>query len=251
MRLDYDRIAHLYDERNRDHAVDPDLLAWLEGRSDRRVRVADIGCGTGKQLAANRQRFPDVPMVGVDRSYNMLRIASGRAPSVTWVQGDGQALPLASASLDYVTNQYSYAHIPDTRAFFAEVFRVLRSGGQFMLKNIDPWSMPDWIIYRFFPEARAVDFQDFLPVDALTSLLREIGFGAVAVSRSEDCKEESLRGFLARDRHSASQFTAISDEAYEAGRRRVRAALAALRDDGADITVTSRAALILVRAERI
>ena len=248
MRQDYEAIAHLYDERTRDHTVDPHLIALLAQRDPAAVRVLDVGCGTGKQLAANREAFAHLPLMGIDPSFNMLRIAKNRARTVTWVQGDGQALPLHDVSVDYVTNQYSYAHISDKRAFFREVFRVLRPPGRFELRNIDPWSMPDWIIYRFFPEARDVDYVDFLPVDALVALLGQVGFTAVSVERSDDTKEESLRAFLARGRHTASQFTAIPDAAYEAGRRRVRDALDAA---GADVTLASTAALIAIRADKI
>jgi SAM-dependent methyltransferase len=248
MRLPYDPIAHLYDERARDHTVDPHLIAFLAERDPAVVRVLDVGCGTGKQLAADRGAWPQLPLIGVDVSLNMLRIARDRAPSVAWVHGDGQALPLASGSVDYATNQFSYPHMPDKRAFFSEVFRVLRPPGRFVLRNIDPWSMPDWIIYRFFPEARDADFVDFLPVDTLVALLRQVGFGDVEVARSEDRKEESLRGFLARGRHTASQFTAIPDAAYEAGRRRVQEAL---DHAGGDMTLISCAALITIRADRI
>jgi ubiquinone/menaquinone biosynthesis C-methylase UbiE len=248
MRLDYDPIAHLYDERTRDHTVDAHLIAFLAGRDPAGVRVVDVGCGTGKQLAANRGAFAHLPLIGVDVSFNMLRVARDRAPSVLWTQGDGQALPLTSASADYVTNQFSYAHIPDKLAFFSEVFRVLRQSGRFVLRNIDPWSMPDWIIYRFFPEARAVDYVDFLPVDTLVALLRQAGFAHVEVDRSEDSKQESLREFLARGRHTASQFNVIPDAAYEAGRRRVHEALG---DGRTDVTLTSRAALIAIRADKI
>lgn len=248
MRQDYDATAHLYDDRARDYSVDPSLIDFLAPRDPSGVRVIDVGCGTGKQLAADREAFPSLSLTGIDLSFNMLRVARTRAPSVVWVQGDGQALPLQSATVDYVTNQFSYPHIPDKLAFFSEVCRVLRPSGRFVLRNIDPWSMPDWIIYRFFPEARAVDYVDFLPVDTLVAQLRQAGFARVAVHRSEDRKEESLRAFLARKRHSASQFTAISDAAYAAGRRRVEEALG---DGSTDVTVISCASLITIRADRI
>ena len=247
MRQDYDRIAHLYDHRSRDHAVDAHLVAWLGERDATAVRVLDVGCGTGKQLAANRTRFPGLALIGVDRSIEMLRIARRRDPSVAWVHGDGQALPLVSSTVDYVTNQYSYPHIPDKRAFVREVFRVIRPGGCFVIQNIDPWSMPDWIIYRFFPEAREVDYIDFLPIDAFAGLLRDTGFRGVRVTRTDDCRDESLRAFLRRGRHTASQFAAISDAAYAAGLRRVQEALGS---GEADVIVPSRAALVTIRAEK-
>ncbi len=68
-RVNYDDIAHLYDEPLRDKVVDAHLVGWLEERPARRtsgVRILDTGCGTGKQLAADCQAFSDVLMVGLD-----------------------------------------------------------------------------------------------------------------------------------------------------------------------------------------
>ena len=139
-RLDYDTIAEVYDDRRRDYAADDRLTAFLEerGLSPSNTRVLDVGCGTGKQLAANRGRYPRARLVGVDRSAGMLRVARRRAPDVVWVQGDAQRLPLPTAAFDYATNQFSYPHIPDKAAFAAEVFRVLRPGGRMVVTNIDP-----------------------------------------------------------------------------------------------------------------
>lgn len=225
MRLDYDLIAHLYDERERDHAVDPDLIAFLDGRdSSPSVRVLDIGCGTGKQLAANRARFPRLTLVGVDRSRRMLGVAQKRCAAVAWVLGDAQSLPMSTGSIDYAVNQYSYAHIPDKAAFLAEASRVLRPGGRFVLTNIDPWSMRDWIIYQFFPEAWPIDERDFLPRAELQALMRAVGFQSVSLATRTVAGDESLRAFFARvaRRHVMSQLMAISDEAYQRGLGRIR-----------------------------
>ena len=115
-RVDYDRIAHLYDEPLRAHALDPNLVQFLNERPDlapEQTRILDIGCGTGTQLAANRARFPGMFAVGLDLFGGMLRIARRRAPSVAWVRGDGARMPFKPDGFDYVTNQFSYHHIPD------------------------------------------------------------------------------------------------------------------------------------------
>ena len=169
-RVDYDLIAHLYDEPMREHRVDERLLAFLDERPDldlATVRVLDVGCGTGRQLAANQTRLPEAYMVGVDRFAGMLRIAARRSPGISWVQGDGGHLPLASSNFDYATNQFSYQHIDEQESFFHEMHRVLRPGGRFVLTNIDPWSMVDWAIYQFFPETLDLDGDDFLPADVV------------------------------------------------------------------------------------
>jgi ubiquinone/menaquinone biosynthesis C-methylase UbiE len=229
-RVDYDAIAHLYDDRRRDHGPDERLAAFLAGRrlAPGATRVLDVGCGTGKQLAANRRQYPSMRLVGVDLSGGMLRVARAREPRVAWIHGDAQALPIASAAFDYATNQFSYPHIGDPRRFVAEVFRALRPGGRFVLTNIDPWSMTDWALYRYFPEAFARDARDFLPVDRLTSLLASAGFDPVTATTVDWPQPNGLQTLLSSvaQRHSASQLIAIADAAYDAGLQRIRDDLA-------------------------
>ncbi len=229
-RLDYDRIAHLFDEPLRDHEVDPHLVRFLEEDARRRaqdVSILDVGCGTGKQLASNRAAFPHLRMTGLDRFAGMLQIARARCPTVTWVHGDGARLPFRSTSFDYVSNQFSYPHVRDKRSLIAEIFRVLTPRGRFVMTNIDPWSMPDWAIYRFFPEARRLDEQDFLPLHEFAGLMTSAGFDGVTTERTRSGVRESLRGFLdyVSGRHRSSHFMAMSDAAYGAGIRRIQEAL--------------------------
>src|SRR5215218_5415844 len=199
-RVDYDQIAHLYDESIRDHVVDERLLAFLNERPDltpESIRILDVGCGTGKQLTADQTRLPAATLVGVDRYRGMLQIARRRGPEIGWINGDGAHLPLHSETFDYATNQFSYHHMADRLRFFHEVVRVLRPGGRFVLINIDPWSMAGWTIYRFFPEAQDRDLLDCLPGEQMADLLREIGFVGVQVERHRRKQPERLADALA------------------------------------------------------
>lgn len=252
-RVDYDKVAHLYDEAVRDHDVDPDLLAFLEaghGGPERSVSVLDVGCGTGKQLAANRGRFPDAVLVGVDRFERMLRIALERCPGVFWLQADGATLPFRGEAFNYVTSQYSYQHVRRPRQLLSEVFRVLRPGGRFVMSNIDPWSMTGWIVYRYFPEALELDQRDFVPVDEFVALMRDLGFADIRVRREDLSRPESVRECLARasQRHRASQLMAISDASYTAGIGRLESALASA--PGGDLVVRSAFVLVTVVGHR-
>lgn len=252
-RVDYDLIAHLYDEPLRAPGVDARLLAFLDERPDLdpgAVRVLDVGCGTGRQLAANRTRLPQATLAGVDRFVGMLRIAARRSPDVGWVQGDGGHLPLAEASFDYATNQFSYQHIAEQQRFVHEMQRVLRPGGRFVMTNIDPWSMLDWSIYRYFPEALDLDGDDFLPADVFAAYLREAGFVNVGIERLRIRRDEPLADFLAyaSERHRASQLMAISDDAYDAGLEQIRVALA--KAGSRPVTVDSGVSLVIVSGDR-
>ena len=230
-RIDYDDIAHLYDEPGRDHGVDTNLLAFCRERGTTpaaNASVLDIGCGTGKQLAGDHEHLPVARLLGIDRFGGMLRIAQKRCPAAAWIQADGAALPLATESVDYASSQFSYPHIRRTRELLEEVFRVLKAGGRFVMTNIDPWSMPGWLVYRYFPQAQELDQQDFVPIDRFLTLLGEIGFLRARVSRTDLSRNERLDEFLAyvSDRHRASQLLAIPDAAYQNGLKRLEEAVA-------------------------
>ncbi|HZO32536.1 MAG TPA: methyltransferase domain-containing protein [Chloroflexota bacterium] len=252
-RVDYDQIAHLYDEPIRDHAVDTNLLAFLDERPDldrSTVRVLDVGCGTGKQLTADRARLPGALLVGVDRFRGMLRIAGRRGPGIGWVQGDGAHLPLASTAFDYATSQFSYQHIAGRESFVREIYRVLSPGGRFVMLNIDPWSMTNWAIYQYFPEAFERDLIDFVPGEALAELMQETGFVDVRIERQARIQRQDLAEFLAyvADRHRTSQLMVISVEAYRAGLVRLRRDVDAAGDGEASID--SEACLLTISGDR-
>jgi len=251
-RVDYDRIAHLYDEPERNHSVDPQLVAFLDeglGSQSEDARILDLGCGTGKQLAANHAAFPQIPAVGLDRFRGMLRIARARCPDVRWVHGDASRIPFRSQGFDYATNQFSYHHIRDQPAFVGEVFRVLKPGGRFVVLNMDPWSMPEWILYRYFPAARDVDHQDFLTASAFTDLMWATGFTDVQVALRRQRTQESLVDFLAyaRQRHRISQLLAVPDEEYKASLQRLEHQV---EQDGDAATIESDFCLITIRGDK-
>ncbi len=225
-RVNYDEIAHLYDEPVRDYDVDANLLGFLDEQPARRatsIRVLDTGCGTGKQLTADRRAFSDALMVGLDLSRGMLLQARRRCPEVAWMQGNNTRTPFKDASFDYITNQFSYHHVPDKPRLIAEIGRVLRSGGRFVLTSMDPWSMPGWWVYTYFPAARQRDFEDLLTVEELTALMAKAGFSNIQINRQHWSEKESLKHCLdyASPRYRTSQLMAISDGDFKAGLARL------------------------------
>lgn len=227
VRVDYDKIARLYDEPSRDFQPDPRLQAYLEegGRRDRAMlRILDMGCGTGKQLAADRRAFPRLPLFGLDRYRAMLQLARERSPAIPWVNGDNTSVPFAEGSFGYITNQFSYHHVHDKPRLFRETCRVLEPGGRLAITNIDPWSMRRWWIYVAFPEAWDLDSGDCLPVENLTASLEAAGLVNVRFTRELQHTTEKLGQVLeyALSRHRTSQLLAIEDEAYDAGIARLR-----------------------------
>ena len=86
-------------------------------------RTLDVACGTGfltKHLRGG--------VVGLDQSPRMLAEAHKQAPSATYVEGDGLALPFVDGSFDRVFSGHFYGHLepPERERFLAEARRVAR-----------------------------------------------------------------------------------------------------------------------------
>jgi SAM-dependent methyltransferase len=86
--------------------------------------VLDVGSGTGAASLAAAEVGARV--VAVDLSPAMLR--ANRAPLVGRVAGDAAALPLADRSVGGVIAAFSFDHLADPAAAFAEAARVCRPG---------------------------------------------------------------------------------------------------------------------------
>jgi trans-aconitate 2-methyltransferase len=99
--------------------------------------ILDLGCGTGRVTAEILRRMGRGHVVGLDRSDAMLATAraaqqdGGRRARITFVRGDGAALPFADA-FDAVFSAATLHWIPDHDAAFRSVFRALKPGGRFV-----------------------------------------------------------------------------------------------------------------------
>ena len=97
-------------------------------------RVLEIGVGTG----LNVPLYESVgPVVGLDQKHERLLRARERqgqtAVSLTLLHADAQQLPLATASFDTVVSTLVFCSIPTPALALAEVKRVLRPDGRFLL----------------------------------------------------------------------------------------------------------------------
>ncbi len=130
----YEREAANYDR----NVKLPERLLFAGGREWVCARaegeVLEIALGTGLNLP----HYPDgVRLTGIEFVPAMLDIARRRAVElgrpVELRVGDAQALEFEDATFDTVVCTLSLCTIPDDRAAVAEVSRVLRPGGRFML----------------------------------------------------------------------------------------------------------------------
>jgi ubiquinone/menaquinone biosynthesis C-methylase UbiE len=108
------------------------------GRDQRRLKLIDIGCGTGRFLDFVKQAWPRLPVLGVDLSEAYVRHARRhlrRWSRVGLLVGNAEALPAPDASHDAVTSIFMFHELPPKvrRAILRECARVLKPGGRFVL----------------------------------------------------------------------------------------------------------------------
>src|ERR1051326_1300516 len=101
--------------------------------------VLEIACGTGVVTRALRAHLkPGVRLVATDISDAMLKHAQSRTKGeVEWRAADAAALPFEDAAFGAVVSGFGVMFVPDKKALFAGLRRVLRKGGTLLFNVWD------------------------------------------------------------------------------------------------------------------
>ncbi|MCL7418057.1 MAG: class I SAM-dependent methyltransferase [Halalkalicoccus sp.] len=95
--------------------------------------VFDLGTGSGYALRALRDTKGAGRGYGLDGSPEMARNARSYTedPSISFLIGDFDSLPLASDSVDHVFSMEAFYYASDPHRTLSELARILRPGGTF------------------------------------------------------------------------------------------------------------------------
>jgi len=157
---------------------------WVRELGGKAGAFLDVGCGGG--VATNALAELGFELQGVDVAQNALQQARTEAEAmnvtVRYTVGSCYELPVADGSQDGVVMSDVLEHLHDLKSAVAEVYRVLKPGGVFVLDTINRTFL-SWValillserLTGFVPPGTH-DWRMFITPDELHTLLSHAGF---------------------------------------------------------------------------
>lgn len=182
-------------------------------------RVLDVGCGTGRCVAALSEQ---AKVWGVDQSPQMLEVARARAPEVRFKEASAYALPFKEGWFERVT-MWLVVHLLERPRAYEEIRRVLASDGRIAVATFDPSYFRVFWFRDYFPSMEEIDLARFPTRDDFERELSAAGFGTPSFTRisqeatmTREVALERIRG-----RHIAT-FDLIPEPEIQAGLERAK-----------------------------
>jgi len=152
------------------------------------MTVLDLGSGAGIDVfIASKYVGTTGKVIGLDMTEAMVNRARQNAdtlgiPNVEFLLGEIEQMPIASSSVDRVISNCVLNLVPDKSKAFAEIYRVLKPGGAFIVSDIVvKGNIPDDI--RSNAElwagciAGAIDMKEYL------NIITKAGFKGVTIMK--------------------------------------------------------------------
>lgn len=165
------------------------LNPWMEERLWRLGGdglVLDLGCGRGYWM--RRMSDAGLQPVGIEPDFDRVRLAAPFGPVAA---AGGGGLPMADGSIGLVWCIHVLHHLEDPDRVLAEVRRVLRPGGHFVLAETVEDNPLISLGRRVWPHWDGVDIQSRFTAAGLMSRLETAGLDVV------ERRQHSLVSFAA------------------------------------------------------
>ena len=198
----YDLAAKIYHLGTGQERTVTYMVARALPRQDY-TRILDLGSGPAKSTIPLKRTFPQADVYGVDMSAAMVKyghmLAEDEQVAITFSQQDAAHLKYADGFFDLVHAMILFHELPpdSLQRVADEAFRVLRSGGHFVVADLPPYRETDvfdqWISAWDVRHNNEPYWTTTLTAD-LPAILRAAGFSRVW----EECPNpEAGRGFPA------------------------------------------------------
>jgi ubiquinone/menaquinone biosynthesis C-methylase UbiE len=164
------------------------IKAYVEASGQRKARILDVACGTGRTLKMLRAALPQASLYGVDLSPAYLRKAnellsqiSGELPQL--LQGNAEELPYVDNYFHVVSSVFLFHELPAAvrQTVINECFRVTKPGGMFVIcDSIQMSDSPEMEpLMDNFHETFHEPYYKHYTTDNLVERLQEAGFESI------------------------------------------------------------------------
>jgi arsenite methyltransferase len=135
----FERVAWVYvfcrEHLFRDDTERIIAALWPRWRPIAGTQLIELGCGPGFYSCRLAERFPNMSVIGVDRSESQLRWARERAGALglsncRFRRINALDLSYADAEFDIVLASRLFTILPEQNRAVAEMYRVLKPGGR-------------------------------------------------------------------------------------------------------------------------
>jgi ubiquinone/menaquinone biosynthesis C-methylase UbiE len=203
-------------------------IVGLFVRRTARVRILDLGAGTGRFSALFAGAL-ETQVIGIEPSKAMLAVANrdARLRNVAYVAGAAECIPLQDHSCDLAWLSHVWHHIRDHQACARELRRTVSRGGHVLVRGTFGDRLDGFpTLFRFWPATRQVCEQ--LPTVPQTVRVFEANGFALAEHRHvQQMTCASLGEFAERTRVRADTALAlISDAEFHEGQAAIERAAA-------------------------
>ena len=180
-----------------------------------RLRVLDVGTGTGTLAIAALERWPALEVTGVDPSSGMLdvarrtaeeRLPSGQDARYRTEVGSADELPFGDAAFDLAVSSFVLQLVPNRASALIEIRRVLRPGGAFgwvawqrANRPFEPDRVANEVLDEagFDPPEEGSRKGDVASAEAAAMAMRRAGFRAVRAHVHEVVHEWDPAAYVA------------------------------------------------------
>lgn len=204
----FNNIAENYDKLNSIMSLGTHQKWRQKATDDIKVNpdmILDLCCGTADWTIMLAKRYSHAKVIGMDFSQEMLKIAQHKVSdsnvkNIVLESGDAMNLRYPDNSFDVVTIGFGLRNVPDANQALAEIYRVLKPGGQMIcleaFKVETPIIKVGWKLYfnrlmpimgKLFakskPEYQYLDdsVNKFVSIKRLAEMMQEAGFQDIEV----------------------------------------------------------------------
>jgi len=118
----------------------------------RGARILDMGCGHGRITELIVQRVPDLDIVGVDMTQQLLDNFMAKTGvngcKIQLLQGDITKLPFPDNAFDAIISSRVFQYVPDPVVGVSEAYRVLKPGGHAVIALPNRMNIVKYLTYK-------------------------------------------------------------------------------------------------------